>query len=105
MKNEKTEYLAFRMVCKIDFSLFVLHFSLVLEEAIHIEGEGRHEGEAFCHGTVEVVVFGTVVEDVVDGEGPAEGGAEALGGREFPEGIGGIVCGGKERGARGERNV
>ena len=64
------------------------------EEFVHIDGETHHHIDALGHGTVEVVVLGAVVQEIVKSCGYLEGCAETVYGREFPEGIGRILHGG-----------
>lgn len=46
------------------------------EELVHIDGEPHHHIDALGHGTVEVVVLGAVVQEIVKSSGYLEGCAE-----------------------------
>ena len=64
-----------------------------LEEFVNVNRQTKHQVDAIRHGTIEIVVSGFVVQEVVCCEGESDGCAEALDGRELPQRVGRVVDG------------
>ena len=63
------------------------------EEFVNVNWQTKHQVDAIRHGTIEVVVFGFVVQEVICREGESDGSAEALDGRELPQCVGRVADG------------
>jgi hypothetical protein len=60
---------------------------------LDIHRHTHHQVDAIGEGTVEVVILGLVVEEIVNGCSHLECLAELLDSREFPKRVGGVVYG------------